>query len=124
MLIFATKFQKIALAKSITIRPFIAGVMLLVFAFAITPKRYLHNLLVNHKDVVSYQKLTNGKTEFSKAGFHCAIDNLVATSPFTDVEEKSYNKLPVVFIAYAEVALSLNVSEEHSYFNLRGPPAL
>lgn len=109
------------LRKLSTIQPLITAVMLIVFALAITPKRFLHNLVVNHKD--NYSKLTNGKTEFSKVRITCQCDNLVATSPFTDISEKPEIKLPFIFVSYQEEMSSSNLFPAHIYFTLRGPPA-
>ncbi len=95
---------------------------MLVFAFAITPKRFLHNLLVSHKD--SFKQITEGKTEISKASFHCQCDNLVATSPFTATDEKPDLYLPFIFVSYQVDVSSTNLSPAHPYFKLRGPPAL
>lgn len=94
--------------------------MLLVFALAITPKRFLHNLIVNHKD--TYNKLTDGKTEVSKNGIYCQCDNLVATSPFTGTYNNPEIKLSFVFVSHQEAKAAVNLFPAHTYFKLRGPP--
>jgi len=98
--------------------------MLVVFAFAITPKRLLHNLVANHKDTTTYSKLTDGKTELSKSGFNCQVDNLVATSPFTYRDEKPEITLPAFFVSHLEVVTLSNLSSSHISLTSRGPPAL
>lgn len=95
--------------------------MLLVFALAITPKRFLHNIVANHTD--TYSKLSSGKNELTKTGYNCQIDNLVATSPFTATDEKPEIKLPAVFILPEVEICTPNLFPAHIYFSLRGPPA-
>ncbi len=96
--------------------------MVLVFAFAITPKRFLHSLVAHHKD--TYNKLTEGKTEVTKTGFNCQIDNLVATSHFTGISEKPEIELSSVFVSHKERLSFANLFPAHTFFSLRGPPAL
>jgi len=64
------------------IRQFLAGVLLIIFAFSITPKKALHDWLANHTDKTSTPLLGHGAV-ISTAGFNCDCDNLVAESPFT-----------------------------------------
>jgi len=94
---------------------------MVVFAFAITPKRFLHNLLVNHQD--TYNNLTAGKTEIGKDGFYCQCDNLVATSPFTGSNQKPEFVFLAYFIIYTQKAISPVYSATHLSLTLRGPPA-
>jgi len=95
--------------------------MLVVFAFAITPKRFLHNLVANHNDT-TYRKLTTGKTELSKAGFNCQVDNLVATSPFTNTNEKPEIEHPVFLFSYVQDVIASYLPSSHISVSLRGPP--
>lgn len=92
-----------------------------MFACAITPKRYWHNLVVDHKD--SSAKLVDEKTSLGKAGIHCQCDDLVATSPFNETTENTEISLSLVFVSYAAEITSLNLFPAHTYFQLRGPPA-
>ncbi len=109
------------LRKLSTIQPLITSVMFVVFAFAITPKRFLHNLAADHKD--TYSKPADGKTEFSKAGIYCQCDNFVAASPFTATDVKPEIKLPFIFVSYQEEMSSPDLFSAHIFFKLRGPPA-
>lgn len=94
--------------------------MLLVFAFANTPKRFLHNLVANHKD--TYSKKNDRKTEVSKSVFYCQWDNIVATSPFIVTDEKPEIRLVFTFISHQEKTSLSNLFPAHTYFKLRGPP--
>lgn len=62
------------------IKVFVGWLMLLVFAYSITPKIVLHNIVADHVD--KNKVLSDSQTEVSSAGIHCKIDNLVAESPF------------------------------------------
>ena len=59
------------------------SVMLIVFAFSITPTILLHNWLANHTDSVKKTIVTN-QEQVSKKLFNCHCDNIVAESPFTE----------------------------------------
>lgn len=112
---------KYFLQKLFTIQPFVAAVMLVVFAFAITPKRFLHNIAADHTD--TYNKLADGKTEFSKVGIYCQCDDFVAASPFTATYAKPEIKLPFNFVSYHEEMSLPDLFPAHIFFKLRGPPA-
>jgi hypothetical protein len=54
-----------------------------LFAFSITPKIVLHNLVANHKDGKTKTSLPDAySTQLSKASFNCQCDNLISESPF------------------------------------------
>jgi hypothetical protein len=107
--------------KSNRLRLFSAGLLLFVFTIGIAPRKILHDCFANHKD--STAKIPVGKTQqYTKAGFNCNCDNLVAESPFissgsfylTQIASfhSSFYLQPCLFIS-----LSLNEN------NLRGPPS-
>jgi hypothetical protein len=114
--------KKIPLSAPSIIRKFLAGFLLLVFAFGITPKRTLHNLIATHKDAQAIKHDHPG-TCVSKAVFNCQCENLVAESFF--VAEPATGLIAVAFRFaiqnhnYNEPFLSTAI------FNraLRGPPA-
>lgn len=108
------------------IQKFIAGLLLVVFAFGISSKRSWHNLVANHKDgklstaVVDHHHKGAG---VSKAAFNCQCDDLISESPFVATIATtgiaSFDHRPVFFAAipaapYAAAVFSLS---------LRGPPA-
>jgi hypothetical protein len=109
-------------ARSI-IRSLLAGLLLVVFAFSITPRQALHNWLADHEDTTHPHCDYGDVTHYGNYGFHCECDNLVAESPFTSQEDIiEYHSLPVFagrrgFIAHCFYA------EAPGVFSLRGPPA-
>jgi hypothetical protein len=68
------------LKYSITIRQVSAAFFLLLFSFCVTPKRFLHDMLANHKDAPSSS--AHAVEQIAASGFHCHIDDLVVMAPF------------------------------------------
>lgn len=95
--------------------------MIIIFAFAITPKRFFHNLVANHKDI-SYAK-HDGKNEVTKSSIYCHCDSMVATSPFTDVAETFAIITSFFFVLHLQHFISSFLANSHYFFGLRGPPA-
>ena len=95
--------------------------MLLVFAFSIMPKLFLHDLFAGHVDYVHVKK-TNAPFRVDPAGFNCDKDGVVATSPFLADEPAVVYYTFIPFSPYTpeETALS---SANKIYYPLRGPPA-
>jgi len=103
------------------IRNVLAGLVMAVFAFSVTPKILLHDLVADHKDTPIKPNHSN-QEQISKAGFNCNCDNLVVESPFlhdfTPIDlsiEKHFAKQPIFF-------KNKFFSLQHFYFKLRGPP--
>lgn len=106
-----------------TIRPFLAGILLTVFAFSITPRQVLHDWLANHKDT-SHHCDYRGITHFGVNEFHCNCDNLVAESPFTSQPDLfEFHQLPVL-AGRAGFIPHLFYREAPGFFSLRGPPVV
>jgi hypothetical protein len=63
-----------------TIRQLSAAFFLLLFSFCVTPKRFLHDILANHKDAPSSSAYA--VEQVATSGFHCHIDDLVVMAPF------------------------------------------
>jgi hypothetical protein len=103
------------------IRAFLAGVMLVMFCFSITPKFLLHRLLANHKD----SPISNStKAQLTSSGFHCDIENLVVEAPFLSNNINVNFHIPVVFASYRN-KLTYNFTCRKNIIScLRGPPAL
>jgi len=109
----------------IIIRRLQAGFILMLFAFSITPKKFLHDLVANHRDAryVSIKSL-DGKDQLGNAGYHCPCDQLVAQTPFvyqTVVFERIVFSVPAVYQRAPIVALHTPLP---AFSFLRGPPAL
>jgi hypothetical protein len=100
----------------------LAFVMLLLFTFSITPKRYLHDLIANHEDFYSFH--SGGETTVTKTSINCQCEDLVVSTPFVEASfELSLSSL----VYHKEFASS----SYHSYFlntcstkDSRGPPAV
>jgi hypothetical protein len=110
------------LQKHKNIQGFIAGALLLLFTLSIMPKLYLHDLFATHQDLI----INTGQTEpgIIKDGYSCDVNDLVATSPFTETEnvivfnpEIDY---PVLHTRYT----SQIAAAAPACFTLRGPPVL
>jgi hypothetical protein len=65
------------------IKKIIALGLVLLFIFSITPKKYWHDLVVDHTD--SYSFNLNNEPSVDEAGFNCHVDDLVVKSPFVEV---------------------------------------
>jgi hypothetical protein len=102
------------------IKKLCAFLLLLVFAFSITPKKALHDLIANHKDK-SFSS-SSGALEFNKAGYQCKCDNTVAESPFihqnSAVEIASF----IFYNGYNHIIPDGPYSFNQFFFELRGPP--
>jgi hypothetical protein len=115
--------KKNNLESNLIIRKLLAGFLLVVFAFGITPKRTLHNLLADHKDGKTSASARPVGTVLARASFNCQCDNLISESPFVSdsvAEEITATNLFPVFITGG---IQQPVSSSPLSFSLRGPPA-
>lgn len=113
--------SKYLLAQKFIIRQLLAAVLLLVFTFSITPKKFLHDAIANHKDKIALASSGN-ETQVSNSGFVCKCDNLVAESPFTD-EVVYFDFAPLqLFSVQKDSTLYHFYSSTFFFFALRGPP--
>jgi hypothetical protein len=120
--LYLQQSSKNKLAPKSIIRPLSAALLLLVFSFSITPRKYLHDAIANHKDATSQLSHTYG-LQYSNTGFICKCDDLVAESPFTsNFQYFQCTPLPV-FSVRLSVALYHFQSTPVFFFELRGPPA-
>lgn len=111
------------LRKNQTIRAILGSFLLLIFLTGITPKRYWHDLLADHTDVLASVNQSD-QLQINQAGFNCDCNTLVATSPFTEtVETRLENPLPV-HQQYHLVSVSQLYHSDLTYYSLRGPPAI
>ena len=106
-----------------TIRSLLAGALLALFAFGITPKIAIHALAAHHTD--RHLSLKYGQADqYNKADFHCATDNLVVEFPFLDHSLTFSPGLPPAWPVHRAAVLVQPVAEDHPLFGLRGPPAV
>jgi hypothetical protein len=116
--------NKNILARSFTIRQLLAGFFLLLFAYGVTPKITLHNLVANHKDGRTKKPVSSpAATQFSTASFNCQCDNLISESPFVTAVQSSYITVETSFAAYKRVYVETVYSTQQFCSSLRGPPA-
>ncbi|MBC8033130.1 MAG: hypothetical protein H7Y03_03230 [Chitinophagaceae bacterium] len=95
--------------------------MLLIFALAVTPKRYLHDVFANHTHHFSTAS-QDGTEQVNPSLATCDCDHLVALSPFIG-EETLFTVLPTLKYSIGASALSSPLfSSSPAFFQLRGPP--
>jgi hypothetical protein len=104
------------------IRKLFGAFMLMVFAFSVTPKILLHNLVADHRDTPRSHN-SSKEQQLSKTGFNCNCDNLVVESPFINdfaavrlSDQPEFAKRHITFINDFSFPFLF-------YFRLRGPPA-
>ncbi len=98
--------------------------LLLVFAFSITPKKTWHDLIAKHQDgkKPSYDYSAKGD-QLHKSVIHCSCDLQVAESPFVAVHLGLQLAIPPVPPSfYIETRQNPNFQQTH-FYGLRGPPA-
>jgi len=110
------------LYKNPVIRFLSAALLLVLFAFSITPKKSLHDVLTNHKDQ-THKAAAAGTHELSKAGFNCKCDNLVAESPFTPHQQTVELFIPQYFSTATSSLAHHYYFSSFFFFEHRGPPA-
>ena len=97
--------------------------MLVLFAFSGTPKKFLHDLVANHRDTRS-KFASNAHAGVQQSIYSCHIEDLVVESPFMEGASTPALFVPVVYTGgLAEMTARL-----HAFFpvlySLRGPPAV
>ncbi|MFI5193047.1 MAG: hypothetical protein ACHQD7_03285 [Chitinophagales bacterium] len=108
------------LIQTSIIRRFSAAFFLLLFSFCVTPKRFLHDLLANHRD--TERTANQPAQQVFAAGFHCHCDDLVVVAPFlADIHPI---EAPVIVSARFTYAEQLNdfVFRYLPHTGVRGPP--
>ncbi|SDW95426.1 hypothetical protein SAMN05444410_107145 [Hydrobacter penzbergensis] len=104
----------------------LAGWLLLLFAFSITPKKFLHNLVANHQDAtaMNFPRENTGASQLSKAGYHCPCEQLVVQTPFVYQSASIDYTIVPVFVTYQDQQFVSTYSTAPDVSFLRGPPAL
>ncbi len=102
------------------IKRVLAAFFLLLFSFCVTPKRFLHDLLANHKDAQYSDSLP--LQQISTSGFHCNLDDLVVVAPFLpEIQSNDQVILSFAPLSFSEPMLSV-VYLYLSHNDGRGPP--
>ena len=108
--------------KRAIIRYFSCAFLILAFAVAVTPKIVLHDLAAHHTDI--FIKLSDVHTDqINKSVFQCALDHLVAESPFVDDGYAFRLSVPLVFSIVEDSFSASRYFYDHLIFGLRGPPS-
>ena len=95
--------------------------MLMLFAFSVTPKIFLHILAANHTDRPANNR--DSKAQISKAGFSCAVESVVAESSFDGADNSPVvSNTLVVYLCHQYPITSTYHSSLKLTFSLRGPP--
>jgi hypothetical protein len=104
-----------------TIRRLLAALFLLLFAFCVTPKRFLHDLLANHRDTSMMHGFP--QQQVTTSGFHCNVDDLVVVAPFLPgIQITIPPKLNTGSAVFSDPVISI-ILADHLQFDNRGPPA-
>jgi hypothetical protein len=107
---------------SLNIKRLLAAFFLLLFSFCVTPKKFLHDLLANHKDAQYSSSLP--LQQIATSGFHCNVDDLVVMEPYPPVLQIMD---PVILsstpLSFSDPRLSV-VYLHLSHNEGRGPPAV
>jgi len=107
--------------KTPFIRYSLAGFLLVLFAFSITPKKTLHDIITHHTDQKAVDAYA-GTDQLHKAGFNCKCETLVAESPFTSTDNSYEFSCSTQYVAQ-HIALHHHYHySAHFFFTLRGPP--
>jgi hypothetical protein len=97
--------------------------MLVLFAFSGTPKKFIHDLVVPHKDTRS-RFAPDAHTSVQRSFFNCHIEDLVVESPFIEETAPTLSPAQVVFTdTYAQLTTRLYAIVSVST-SPRGPPAI
>jgi hypothetical protein len=104
-----------------TIRRLLAALFLLLFAFCVTPKRFLHDLLANHRDTSMMHGLP--QQQVTASGFHCNVDDLVVVAPFLPgIQITVPPKLNTGSAVFTDPVISIFLADR-LHFDNRGPPS-
>jgi len=102
----------------------LAVIFLVLFAYGITPKITLHNLVASHRDGRGKTSLPDSNSsQLSKAGFNCQCDNLIIESPFVAETEPPAMMPQVCYAVFCDAFVADVYSSTVFSYSLRGPPA-
>ena len=108
-----------------TIRKFIALVMLVVFAFSITPQKSIHDLVAKHSDPSKCSVHKDAPVDqVENASIHCSYDNLVVASPYVEFDFSINIAPPAQVKSENTILSSFDISNLLNSFESRGPPVV
>jgi hypothetical protein len=111
------------LHKNLHIKRFVAGLLLLLFAFSVTPRNIVHDLFANHTDETVLSKKSNSAT-VKTFDFLCKCDNTVVESPFIETIAHFDFSTDTPFAQHLIHTSYFFYSSQHFFFEHRGPPAI
>jgi hypothetical protein len=107
--------------NSLLIKRYLAAFFLLLFSFCVTPKRFLHDILANHKDAQPFASIP--VPQISQSGFRCQTDDLVVVAPFLPGIQANFpvtfDSSPLGFSEPIQTIFFVYLSDADG----RGPPA-
>ncbi len=99
--------------------------MLVLFAFGMTPKITLHDLVATHSDSRIKQKNTDiASSQIAKSSFNCQCDNLVSESPFETIPLTATHTAEIIYSTFQTNKGSAIYSATLFLFGFRGPPSM
>lgn len=104
------------------IKRFGAGILLLLFMLSIMPRLYLHDIFAAHQDIIT--NTSDAGPGIVKNGYSCDINDLVATSPFTETGKAITIQPDIYFPVLHTRYTSQIATAAPDCFTLRGPPSL
>lgn len=93
----------------------------MLFSFCVTPKRFLHDLLANHRD--AQIAVMSPLAQIHPAEFHCHADDLVVVAPFLpEIESLQFLVITTGAMHFAE---PINPFAHYyiTHTDSRGPPS-
>jgi hypothetical protein len=96
--------------------------MLLLFTFSITPERYLHDLIADHKDFYSFH--SSEDTAVYQSGINCHCEDLVVSTPFVEASFELSIRPLVWHKEFTPSSYYFNPLTTYSAKDSRGPPAV
>lgn len=103
--------------------------MLLLFAFSITPKKSIHDLVANHHDtrIVTYDAsndfASTDTKQIHQSGINCKCDQLIVESPFSCATQSVSFLVEVFQNEVYQKPSHVSFSAPILQIGLRGPPS-
>jgi hypothetical protein len=98
--------------------------MLMVFAFGITPRIFLHAWFAGHRDTSGVKISPSPHQQVYQHSYHCNCDNIVAESPFTNSTAAVHSVGSLNFTREITLAVPAIYTKAVAVFSLRGPPEI
>jgi hypothetical protein len=102
----------------------LAAILLVIFAFSLIPKKFLHHTFANHKDSKSATSSDAFHKKISTSTINCLCDDLVVEAPYLSYSNHFKFFGSVVFPIQLPQINNSFISSFQISFCLRGPPAL